>query len=1166
MPQDKPHKRRLRDKLLLRDRSRDERPESPIAVEKSCQGRDIVGVETGFVQPVTTYTSSDRQPDVVKVQTGPRDKSPPSTEIQEGSLWARAYEQLHKEQPTLAEAFSTHLGLSNADLENQDLDHSRVDKVAEDALTSIQNLNDSKRESKTFSDKISKHFQRIIKMIIASKDFISVAASLNPYAALAWSGVSMLLPVRLLPLDCKSSSLTMLKLLLNSSQEAEAAIAGLDQITNLMMVYKWKEKSFFEAKDFKHLATRLYTAIIEYQALLLDHTHRNPIKKWAKDVFSAGDWADRLKAINQHDARCREVTDAIEAVRTKEWRYEERSWQDRLLQQLCRDGFEERRNIRSLYSNYEADKNLNPERIMGTCEWFLSHSSFMSWRESQSSSLLLVTADPGCGKSVLAKYLVDRKGVSLTAMKDPPTICYFFFKDGDPKRMNSANAVCALLHQLILQYPHLYKYAREDFLNKNETFLSDFDAVWNIFLKAVEDPLNSEIICVLDALDECSASSRDTLIARLEDFYGHSSPRTASRSTLKFLVTSRPDFNVLRAFKTSINSSFEIRLRGEEESEQISREIDLVIRHKVQEIGVKMDLSASEESDLKANLLQVTHRTYLWLHLTLDFITKKLDVDRNDIAMIAKTLPATVEEAYIAILNKSPDRAKARRLLHIVLSARRPLTLQEMNVALEMNDKRMSHSDLRIWPSQISEERIKNICGLFLSVVDSKIYLIHQTAREFLTRTEHTNTCCREPTPSNWKNAYCPQQSNMTLAQICIDYLGLKDFQNGLQSLEDQSRLTNPKNESAVLSQYEHKFVFLTYSAEYWGHHFRHAGHVSDSALIKKVALVCSNPMRPSFDIWIKIFVNASGLRDWYYGVPGLVLESYFGHDRVVESLLALPNVQVNESDENGETALIIATREGHEAIVQLLLDHKEVEVNARDVNGRTALNNAARHGHEHMIKLLLAHKEVEVDARGGDGLTALSSAVCQGFGTIVNLLLAHKDIKINTQDSNGLTALNFAIIRGDESMVKLLLAHKDLELNIQHERWGMKAVLWAAMFGHESTLKLLLDGGAQLNLRDEHGRTALFCAAQEGEENGVRVLLISGARTNIKNEYGDDPYSVAVREGHVRVAQILEAHDEQRVKDGKDKVSDIEDEVITHKHSSESIPQRPRRESSLEP
>ncbi|KAG8427368.1 hypothetical protein J3459_006763 [Metarhizium acridum] len=88
-------------------------------------------------------------------------------------------------------------------------------------------------------------------------------------------------------------------------------------------------------------------------------------------------------------------------------------------------------------------------RIERTCQWFLRHEHFQAWVE-QESGPLLVTADPGCGKTVLAKYLVDH-GLSRT------TICYLFFKDQDQSTVGQA--FCALLHQLFSQKPSLIKHA-----------------------------------------------------------------------------------------------------------------------------------------------------------------------------------------------------------------------------------------------------------------------------------------------------------------------------------------------------------------------------------------------------------------------------------------------------------------------------------------------------------------------------------------------------------------------------------------------------------------------------------------------------------------------------------------------------------------------------------
>lgn len=91
-------------------------------------------------------------------------------------------------------------------------------------------------------------------------------------------------------------------------------------------------------------------------------------------------------------------------------------------------------------TDYESDKDKNPERVDGTCEWLLNHPLFQKWDEKDSQMhWLWVTANPGCGKSVLARYLVTRLS----------THCYFFFKDDSEKNRSASHALCALLHQLI---------------------------------------------------------------------------------------------------------------------------------------------------------------------------------------------------------------------------------------------------------------------------------------------------------------------------------------------------------------------------------------------------------------------------------------------------------------------------------------------------------------------------------------------------------------------------------------------------------------------------------------------------------------------------------------------------------------------------------------------
>ena len=756
-------------------------------------------------------------------------------------------------------------------------------------------------------------------------------------------------------------------------------------------------------------------------------------RRWVRNVFQAGDWASQVKDMKSYDADCRVVTNAIQAVRTNKWREEERMWQDKLLQMPRQD--EENRHIRMLYSNYEAGKNVNPERIPGTCEWLLNHADFLTWRESQTSSLIWLSADPGCGKSVLSKYLVDRKGEVLTVNIETPTICYFFFKDGDVDRTDGAKAICAFLHQLILQQPHLYQYAKEDFQRKSELFLTDFNALWAIFLKATANGSGREIICVLDALDECHEGSRKAVIAKLIKLYGCSSSSKVRKPILKFLVTSRAEFTIVRDFK----DVSEVRLHGEQESERIKGEIELVIRAKVESLGSKMDLNESDKSNLRENLSKIPHRTYLWLHLTFDTIEKQLELTKDDIAIIARSIPKNVDQAYTAILDKSPDRERARKLLHIVLAAVRPLTVQETNVAMVMNERYKSHKDLDIWRADVCEDKIKNICGLFLSVVDSRVYLIHQTAREFLVCEEsaHSSSALQASSIGGWKRSFHPSQSNLLMAKICVNYLHLIGYE-GERDLHIQD-------------------CIVDYAMWNWALHFTRAKNLPESALIEKVAYNLCNTKLWTYILWVRIPWDPTTHRDVPNTYDIVLLESFRGHDTVVKLLLQKNDVKANSKDGQGGTPLWWAAYEGHEAVVRLLLEREDVQTDQKDKNGSTPLREATVWGHEKVVRLLLERKDVQADFRDAYDRSVLSMAVAGGHEVIVQLLLERDDVDTNSRDKYGRTPISLAAEYGHKAIVLMLLARDDVKVASQ-DREGRTPLSFAAERGHETVVKLLLE------------------------------------------------------------------------------------------------------------
>jgi hypothetical protein len=92
--------------------------------------------------------------------------------------------------------------------------------------------------------------------------------------------------------------------------------------------------------------------------------------------------------------------------------------------------------------------------------------------------------------------------------------------------------------------------------------------------------------------------------------------------------------------------------------------------------------SKKARKQLLQGLLKIENQIYLWLHLIFDFISIKPRINTKLVESLLQHLPTTVETAYDAILQKSSDQERAKRLLHIIVAAVQPLSVNELGIAL----------------------------------------------------------------------------------------------------------------------------------------------------------------------------------------------------------------------------------------------------------------------------------------------------------------------------------------------------------------------------------------------------------------------------------------------------------------------------------------------------
>ncbi|RYP19126.1 hypothetical protein DL766_008512 [Monosporascus sp. MC13-8B] len=515
----------------------------------------------------------------------------------------------------------------------------------------------------------------------------------------------------------------------------------------------------------------------------------------------------------------------------------------------------------------------------------------------------------------------------------------------------------------------------EKFQDKGATLLTSFSDLWDILISATTGHKKWGVVCILDALDECETLGRNQLIDAISKF---SSRTTTHAPALKFLLTSRPYVDMKRRFRHLECDLPTIHLKGENEEEitKISHEIDMAIRSRVMDISRTLELGLEEQNVLIEELTLGQSRTYLWVHLVFDEIQNGILLTPGKIRSEVRNIPRTVSEAYNRILSKSRDISLARKLLHIVVAAARPLTLLEMALALAIGPKHQSIGDIDLVPEEQFRDDIRQLCGLFVVVVDSKVYLLHQTAREFLVSPPSWSSPLGSSTALQWKFSLHPKESHRILAEICILRLSLLDFNlSGLRASADQY-------------QYIAMRTFLQYAAQFWADHFREANWNSKDWAAERAISYCRPDLPTS--AWFEIYRRLA-TRDMPGNFTPLLVASYFGLSTIVERLpkKVLKDVNVKDS-KHGRSSISWAAGEGYGAVLQWLPRGSTVRrllgigarINSKDRYGGTPLHWASRNGHDTVVKQLL-ESGADTNAKDNDARTPLHWASQNGRDTI---------------------------------------------------------------------------------------------------------------------------------------------------------------------------------------
>src|SRR5205807_702068 len=176
----------------------------------------------------------------------------------------------------------------------------------------------------------------------------------------------------------------------------------------------------------------------------------------------------------------------------------------------------------------------------------------------------------------------------------------------------------------------------------------------------VADGQCGQVICVVDALDECEKRTLDQLIRHVVAL-----PRSqAAGMPLKFLVTGRPYHKIERELGSPATT---IRLKGEDEVNAITRDVNRVIDEGIRNLESYWGQSGKLEY-LRNLLISSADRTFLGVSLVLEILKDSEGDSVGEFTNIVSTTPRDITELYTKILNKSRYPDRARRILNIVVA------------------------------------------------------------------------------------------------------------------------------------------------------------------------------------------------------------------------------------------------------------------------------------------------------------------------------------------------------------------------------------------------------------------------------------------------------------------------------------------------------------------
>lgn len=424
---------------------------------------------------------------------------------------------------------------------------------------------------------------------------------------------------------------------------------------------------------------------------------------------------------------------------------------------------------------------------------------------------------------------------------------------------------------------------------------------------------------------------------------------------------------------------------------------------------------------------------------------------------LSNNLTEAFEETIGRIQSFPASRARlAMETLMVLTHAARTLNVDELRDILSVHP---NHRRINV-KYRPTEKMILECCQ-GLVTVDARtgdVRTCHYSVKEYLLGNSH--------------RLFPGAESVM--ATKCLRYFMLEDFSTG------------PWEEAEDIRSRTQDHPFLPYAARFWGRHVK----LSGDNLEAQTAL-------DEFFALTRALATANQVRQYTMGYR----EEYWAHEECLSF-----------------TPLHLAAREGLTHTIEGLLRAGRFGVNQRTTQGSTPIIHAAANGHVDIVRMLMQ--------RGADPYlsnwygNALHCAIEGDRPSTVRELVVRWGMDWKGTDGHGGDYLDCVLSRDSAEALETLV---DVGVDIQRpaigargkagESVGLGLFLVACDGGRLKIVQVMVERGwVDVNTRFAGGPTALHMAARSGRLAIVERLIELGADIRIKDDHGDTALDILQR------------------------------------------------------